>query len=164
MWHKSRSLFSASFQAFCLTARAYLNTQKYGLIFSLTLLQLPKQQLQRSLSFLYHKRCISKTLTSTVLSFSSSRYSQRLAILKKQDFLGQKQLGPLQIVLMYFKFKIPVSMLSLCAMAVVSTTQHHQQHLHYLRPVDGRKRIKLQYLSNSMLLPWRTLTSTLLGM
>ena len=45
-------------------------------------------------------------------------------------------------------------MLSLCAMAVVSMTQHHQQHLHYLRPVDSRKRIKLQYLSNSMLLPW----------
>ena len=38
-------------------------------------------------------------------------------------------------------------MLSLCAMAVVSMTQHHQQHLHYLRPVDSRKRIKLQYLS-----------------
>ena len=30
-----RSLFSASFQAFCLTARgAYLNTQKYGLFCS----------------------------------------------------------------------------------------------------------------------------------
>ena len=28
---RSRSLFSASFQTFCLTARAYLNTQKYGL-------------------------------------------------------------------------------------------------------------------------------------
>ena len=28
---QSRSLFSASFQTFCLTARAYLNTQKYGL-------------------------------------------------------------------------------------------------------------------------------------
>ena len=27
---QSRSLFSASFQTFCLTARAYLNTQKYG--------------------------------------------------------------------------------------------------------------------------------------
>ena len=30
-----RSLFSASFQTFCLTARAYLNTQKYGLFCSL---------------------------------------------------------------------------------------------------------------------------------
>ena len=29
------SLFSASFQTFCLTARAYLNTQKYGLFRSL---------------------------------------------------------------------------------------------------------------------------------
>ena len=29
------SLFSASFQTFCLTARAYLNTQKYGLFCSL---------------------------------------------------------------------------------------------------------------------------------
>ena len=28
-------LFSASFQTFCLTARAYLNTQKYGLFCSL---------------------------------------------------------------------------------------------------------------------------------
>ena len=28
-------LFSASFQTFCLTARAYLNTQKYGLFRSL---------------------------------------------------------------------------------------------------------------------------------
>ena len=28
---QSRSLFSASFQTFCLSARAYLNTQKYGL-------------------------------------------------------------------------------------------------------------------------------------
>ena len=45
-------------------------------------------------------------------------------------------MGPLQIVLMYFTFKIPVSMLSLCAMAVVSKMQHHQQHLHYLRPVE----------------------------
>ena len=32
---QSRSLFSASFQTFCLTARAYLNTQKYGLCCSL---------------------------------------------------------------------------------------------------------------------------------
>ena len=32
---QSRSLFSASFQTFCLTARAYLNTQKYGLFCSL---------------------------------------------------------------------------------------------------------------------------------
>ena len=29
------SLFSASFQTFCLTARAYLNAQKYGLFYSL---------------------------------------------------------------------------------------------------------------------------------
>ena len=27
-------------------------------------------------------------------------------------------------------------MLSLCGMAVVSKMQHHQQHLHYLRPVE----------------------------
>ena len=33
---ESRSLFSASFQTYCLTARAYLNTQKYGLFWSLT--------------------------------------------------------------------------------------------------------------------------------
>ena len=32
---QSRSLFSASFQTFCLTARAYLNTQKYWLFCSL---------------------------------------------------------------------------------------------------------------------------------
>ena len=32
---QSRSLFSASFQTFCLTAHAYLNTQKYGLFCSL---------------------------------------------------------------------------------------------------------------------------------
>ena len=32
---QSRSLFSASFQTFCLTARASLNTQKYGLFCSL---------------------------------------------------------------------------------------------------------------------------------
>ena len=32
---QSRSLFSASFQTFCLTARAYLNKQKYGLFCSL---------------------------------------------------------------------------------------------------------------------------------
>ena len=31
----SPSLFSAPFQTFCLTARAYLNTQKYGLFCSL---------------------------------------------------------------------------------------------------------------------------------
>ena len=31
----SRSLFSALFETFCLTARAYLNTQKYGLFCSL---------------------------------------------------------------------------------------------------------------------------------
>ena len=34
---QSRSLFSASFQTFCLTARAYLKTQKYGLFCSLLL-------------------------------------------------------------------------------------------------------------------------------
>ena len=32
---RARSLFSASFQTFCSTARAYLNTQKYGLFCSL---------------------------------------------------------------------------------------------------------------------------------
>ena len=32
---QSRSLFSASFQIYCLTASAYLNTQKYGLFCSL---------------------------------------------------------------------------------------------------------------------------------
>ena len=32
---QARSLFSASFQTFCLTARAYLNTQNYGLFCSL---------------------------------------------------------------------------------------------------------------------------------
>ena len=32
---QSRSLFSAPFQTFCLTARAYLNTQKYELFWSL---------------------------------------------------------------------------------------------------------------------------------
>ena len=32
---RSRSLFSASFQTFCLTTRAYLNTQKYRLFCSL---------------------------------------------------------------------------------------------------------------------------------
>ena len=32
---RSHSLFSASFQTFCLTARAYMNTQKYGLFNSL---------------------------------------------------------------------------------------------------------------------------------
>ena len=33
---ESRSLFSPSFQTYCWTARAYLNTQKYGLFWSLT--------------------------------------------------------------------------------------------------------------------------------
>ena len=42
---QSRSLFLASFQTFCLTARAYLNTQKYGLFRSLGL------QLVRIISF-----------------------------------------------------------------------------------------------------------------
>ena len=32
---QSGCLFSASFQTFCLTARAYLNTQEYGLFCSL---------------------------------------------------------------------------------------------------------------------------------
>ena len=32
---RAHSLFSASFQSFCLTARAYLNTQKYRLFCSL---------------------------------------------------------------------------------------------------------------------------------
>ena len=43
---QSRSLFSASFQTFCLTARAYLNTQKYGLFCSLR-----KSELQMFLLF-----------------------------------------------------------------------------------------------------------------
>ena len=37
---ESRSLFSASFQTFCLTVRAYLSTQKYGLFCSLVVLPL----------------------------------------------------------------------------------------------------------------------------
>ena len=37
---QSRSLFSASFQTFCLTARVYLNTQKYGLFCSLVMSKL----------------------------------------------------------------------------------------------------------------------------
>ena len=40
---QSRSLFSASFQTFCLTARAYLNTQKYGLFCSLRLRETAQQ-------------------------------------------------------------------------------------------------------------------------
>ena len=40
---QSRSLFSALFQTFCLTARAYLNTQKYGLFCSLSIHGLKKQ-------------------------------------------------------------------------------------------------------------------------
>ena len=36
----SHALFSASFQTFCLTARAYLNTQKYGLFYSLQFIDL----------------------------------------------------------------------------------------------------------------------------
>ena len=34
-WRESRPRASASFQTFCLTARAHLNTQKYGLFCSL---------------------------------------------------------------------------------------------------------------------------------
>ena len=37
---QSRSLFSASLQTFCLTARAYLNMQKYGLFCSLLYVRL----------------------------------------------------------------------------------------------------------------------------
>ena len=36
---QSHSPFSASFQTFCLTAHAYLNTQKYGLFCSLLILR-----------------------------------------------------------------------------------------------------------------------------
>ena len=39
---QSRSLFSASFKTFCLTAREYLNTQKYGLFCRLSLLRNPQ--------------------------------------------------------------------------------------------------------------------------
>ena len=39
---QSRSLFSASLQTFCLSARAYLNTKKYGLFCSLVIKRLPK--------------------------------------------------------------------------------------------------------------------------
>ena len=41
---QSRSLFSASFQTFCLTARAYLNTQKYGLFCSLSFQMRPSHE------------------------------------------------------------------------------------------------------------------------
>ena len=50
---QSRSLFSASFQTFCLTARAYLNTQKYGLFCSLNTMRyrlLPVQSTGRPIS------------------------------------------------------------------------------------------------------------------
>ena len=46
---QSLSLFSASFQTFCLTARAYLNAQKYGLFCSLAL-----HDLQQHLLELFH--------------------------------------------------------------------------------------------------------------
>ena len=45
---QSRSLFSASFQTFCLTVRAYLNTQKYGLFCSLVEIHLQPLILKRS--------------------------------------------------------------------------------------------------------------------
>ena len=47
---QSRSLFSASFQTFCLTARAYFNTQKNGLFCSLAFLPLNELRL-RCVSF-----------------------------------------------------------------------------------------------------------------
>ena len=45
---QSRSLFSASFQTFCLTVRAYQNTQKYGLFCSLVEIHLQPLILKRS--------------------------------------------------------------------------------------------------------------------
>ena len=48
---QSRSLFSASFQTFCLTALAYLNTQKYGLFCSLIFQWLTERKKKK----LFHK-------------------------------------------------------------------------------------------------------------
>ena len=46
---QSHSPFSASFQTFCLTARAYLNKQKYGLFCSLSNIRRPLQSLLKIL-------------------------------------------------------------------------------------------------------------------
>ena len=48
---QSRSLFSASLPTFCLTARAYLNTQKYGLFCSLQKSELFEANFFRHASF-----------------------------------------------------------------------------------------------------------------
>ena len=52
---QSCSLFSALFQTFCLTARAYLNTQKYGLFCSLSIHGLKKQVTHYSFVHIYFK-------------------------------------------------------------------------------------------------------------
>ena len=132
----------------------------------LTLLQLPHKQLQRSLSFLYHESCISKTLTSTILCFSRSRQSQCLAILKKQEFLGDEQQGPLPIVLMYFKFKnyTCFNVVSVCHGCCINDATSSTT---FTLPKTCRQQKKNQTpvpKYYSMLLPWRTLTSTILGM
>ena len=64
---QSRSLFSASFQNFCLTARAYLNTQKYGLVFSLRgCLLLPILNLNAFNCPYFIHFCYSLTLASNI--------------------------------------------------------------------------------------------------
>ena len=66
---RSCSLFSASFQDFCLTARAYLNTQKYGLFCSLfrsAFVKLRTQSLKRQ-STNSNKSVVGEPTTTTTV-------------------------------------------------------------------------------------------------
>ena len=71
---QSRSLFSASFHTFCLTARAYLNTQKYGLFCSLIFFFAPSQ-------VTVHGRTFSKSVQFAPIIHTSWTSSIALSIL-----------------------------------------------------------------------------------
>ena len=68
---QSRSLFSASFQTFCLTAHAYSNTQKYGLFCSLRWTLLGHQYLCHPYKVIFFPRDFNLQNTFFSSSFSS---------------------------------------------------------------------------------------------
>ena len=78
--NQSRSLFSALFHTFCLTARAYLNTQKYWLFCSL------RSTAHRG-SFHVWKPAISFNRLETLDTASFSKWSQSLRLkVRKNPF------------------------------------------------------------------------------
>ena len=86
---QSGCLFSASFQTFCLTARAYFNTQKYGLFLSLGLWNLKDIQnssKNRSNNTLVHEKAVTRVHGSCLFQVMGSCFIYHLKPKKGTSF------------------------------------------------------------------------------